>query len=259
MTTETLHATPVSTTSASEIRSVRLGEPFAWLRAGWRDFAAAPGVSLLYGAIFALACLGLVALTRQLPWFTIAFLTGLLAMGPFLAAGLYTAARQLAAGEPVSVRAGLGLLRSRSTNLALFAVFLALIMAAWVRLSALLFAVKFGTFSPSIEGYLGVLGGSGGDPIVWAYFVSIGLALAGVVFVTSAVAIPLILDRDAGPITAMQTSARAVARNWPAMLVWAGLIVVLTTVGIASFFVAMLMIFPVLGYATWHSYRRLVG
>lgn len=259
MTTETLHNTPIPTTHSWEIRSVPVGEPFVWLRAGWRDFAAAPGVSLLYGAIFALACLGMVALTLELPWFTIAFLTGLLAMGPFLAAGLYTAARQLAAGEPVSVRAGLELLRARSTNLALFAVFLALIMAAWVRLSALLFAVKFGTFAPSIEGYLGVLGGSGGDPIVWSYFVLIALALSGVVFVTSAVAIPLILDRDAGPVTAMQTSARAAARNWPAMLLWAGLIGGLTMVGIASFFVAMLVIFPVLGYATWHSYRRLVG
>jgi uncharacterized membrane protein len=216
-------------------------------------------VSLLYGATFVLACLGMVALTRELPWFTIAFLTGLLVMGPFLAAGLYAAARQLSAGEPVSVRAGLELLRSRATNLALFAVFLALIMTAWVRLSALLFAVKFGTLSPSIEGYLGVLGGSGGDPIVWSYFVLIGLALASVVFVTSAIAIPLILDRDAGPLTAIQTSARAVVRNWPAMLLWSGLIAVLTIVGIVTFFVAMLVIFPVLGYATWHSYRRLVG
>jgi uncharacterized membrane protein len=29
--------------------------------------------------------------------------------------------------------------------------------------------------------------------------------------------------------------------------------------GIASFLVAMPVIFPVLGYADWHSYQRLLG
>jgi uncharacterized membrane protein len=42
------------------------------------------------------------------------------------------------------------------------------------------------------------------------------------------------------------------------MLIWAALIVALTAIGIATLFVGMLVIFPVLGYATWHSYRSLV-
>jgi len=193
-----------------------------------------------------------------MPGFTVALLTGLLLVGPVLAAGVYTAARQQERGEPIDVRAGLALLRSRAANLALFGVLLALIMAAWVRASALLFALKFNTLSITVEGYLGVLSGTG-DPIALAYFVVIGLALALTVFVTSALAIPAILDRDCSPFTAIGASARAFAKNWPAMLVWAALIVALTAIGIATFFVGMLVIFPVLGYATWHSYRRLVG
>jgi uncharacterized membrane protein len=43
------------------------------------------------------------------------------------------------------------------------------------------------------------------------------------------------------------------------MALWAGLIATLTVLGIATSFVAMLVIFPVLGYATWHSYKRLAG
>ena len=39
------------------------------------------------------------------------------------------------------------------------------------------------------------------------------------------------------------------------MAVWAISIVTLTAVGIAT---AFAVIFPVLGYATWHSYRALV-
>jgi uncharacterized membrane protein len=108
-----------------------------------------------------------------------------------------------------------------------------------------------------VDGYQSILSGTG-DPVAVAYFVLIGLVLAFTVFITSAVAIPLIVDRDCGPFTAIQTSARSFAKNWPAMLVWAALIVALTAIGIFTYFVGMLVLFPVLGYATWHSYKALV-
>ena len=91
-----------------------------------------------------------------------------------------------------------------------------------------------------------------------AFFVGIGLLLVSVVFVISAVAVPMIIDRDADFISAMQTSAKAVAKNPLAMLVWAIIIVALTAIGIATAFVGLAVIFPILGYATWHSYRELV-
>ncbi|CRI65728.1 Integral membrane [Thiocapsa sp. KS1] len=243
---------------APSIHRVDIAEPLDWLAAGLRTLAAAPAPSLLYGTLFTIACWVTLALTRALPWFTIAFFTGLLLLGPFLAAGLYVAARQQEAGEPVSVRAGFELVRERRTNLSLFALLLGLIAAAWVRLSALLFAVKFNTLSPSIEGYVGILSGNF-DPVVMAFFFGIGFLLAAVVFTISAVAVPMILDRDVGPITAMQTSYRVVRSNLSAMTLWAALIVAVSGIGILTLFVGMIVLFPVLGYATWHSYRRLVA
>lgn len=247
-----------STGAPAEIRQVHIAAPFEWLRAGVRSLAAAPGPSLLYGALFALAAAATVYLTRTLPGFTVAFITGLLLIGPFLAAGIYAAARQQQAGEPVSIGRAIAFLGTRSANMGLYALFLALIMVVWVRVSALLFALKFNTFNMTVDGYLGILSGSG-DPTAIAYFVLIGFALALTVFITSAVAIPMIVDRDCGPLTAIHTSARAFAMNWPTMLVWAALIVALTAVGIATFFVGLVVLFPVLGYATWHSYRALVS
>ena len=41
------------------------------------------------------------------------------------------------------------------------------------------------------------------------------------------------------------------------MVIWAALITLLTAVGLATGFVGLTVIFPVLGYATWHSYRAL--
>jgi uncharacterized membrane protein len=252
-----IRPTPTVPTTRDGIRTISLGEPLHWIGLGVRDFRAAPGPSLLYGALFAATCWAVMVLSESNPWFVIAYLTGLLLLGSLFATGLYVAARQLDSGGPVSIPAALRTLASRRSNLALFAVFLMLIMVAWVRLSALLFAINFDLFSPTIPGYLEILGGQG-DPSVLVYFVGIGFLLAATVFVTSAVAIPMIVDRDVNPFTAIATSARAVKRNWPAMLFWASIIVVLTAFGISTFFIGFVVLFPVLGYATWRSYRALV-
>ncbi|NKN34188.1 DUF2189 domain-containing protein [Marichromatium bheemlicum] len=249
------HPTPAP---APTVSRVDIGDPLDWLAAGVRGFAEAPAASLLYGTLFVLACWGALALTWTLPWFTIAFLTGLLLLGPFLAAGLYVAARQREAGEPVAIRASLTLIWERRTNLGLFVLFLGLIAAAWVRFSALLFAIKFNTLSPSTERITGLLAGHF-DPVVTLFFLGIGLLLAIAVFVTSAVSIPMILDRDVGPLTAIHTSLRACAHNAPAMTLWAALIVALTGFGILTLFIGLVVIFPVLGYATWESYRRMIA
>jgi len=254
---QTIKSTSSNAGDAALINRIDADTPIEWLEAGVRDFKAAPGPSLLYGILFSAAAAATLYLSWNLPGFAIAFLTGLVLIGPLLAVGLYAAARQIEAGEPVSIAAALSLIRSRATNLALFSLMLVLIMAAWVRVSALLFAVKFNSFSIGIESYTGLLTSSG-DPVVAAYFFVIGFVLAVTVFVIGAVSIPIILDRNCNPFTAVGTSARTVAKNWPAMLVWASIILIMTGAGVATLFIGMVVLFPILGYATWHSYRGLV-
>jgi uncharacterized membrane protein len=208
-------------------------------------------------AFFAGLCAGVYLLFRSIPWFTTGYLTGLVVAGAFLAAGLYVASLYIERGIAPSISSSLALLVQRRTYLALFSLMLALVMAAWIRFSALLFALKFNTLTPTMEAYTQMLTSSEGW-ITVSYFVGIGFLLATVVFVVSAVAIPLILDKDADFMTAMQKSYGAVVINPVAMLAWAGLIVALTAFVVATAFVGLAVIFPVLGYATWHSYRALV-
>jgi uncharacterized membrane protein len=66
------------------------------------------------------------------------------------------------------------------------------------------------------------------------------------------------LDSGADARTAMRTSLRVTLRDLPAMLVWAALIVTLVALGFASFLLGMIIVFPLLGHATWHAYRDLV-
>jgi uncharacterized membrane protein len=57
----------------------------------------------------------------------------------------------------------------------------------------------------------------------------------------------------------MRTSLRAALANFPAMMVWAGLIVVVIAIGFLTLLVGMVVVAPLLGYATWHAYRDLIS
>jgi uncharacterized membrane protein len=82
--------------------------------------------------------------------------------------------------------------------------------------------------------------------------------LAAIVFTITAVAIPILLDRDVGVMTAVATSVAAVLRNWRVMIGWAALIVIFTAAGLATFYIGLAVMLPLIGYATWHAYRDLV-
>jgi uncharacterized membrane protein len=90
-------------------------------------------------------------------------------------------------------------------------------------------------------------------------YVGMGAVLALVVFALSVVTVPLMIDRRVSAGVAMRASLKAMARNPLAMIVWATLIVSLTAIGFATLLVGMIVVIPLLGHATWHAYRELVG
>lgn len=93
-------------------------------------------------------------------------------------------------------------------------------------------------------------------------FVAVGAAVGGifafVIFAATAFALPMMLDRDADAVTAALTSANAVLRNKPAALLWAAVIVTLVGLSFATAFVGFVVVFPVLGHATWRAYRETI-
>ena len=87
---------------------------------------------------------------------------------------------------------------------------------------------------------------------------AIGFVFAVVSFALSAISFPLLLDRDAGLVTAITTSFRAIAANPVTMVVWGLMVAGLLLLGALPFFVGLAVVVPVLGHATWHLYRKLV-
>ena len=47
--------------------------------------------------------------------------------------------------------------------------------------------------------------------------------------------------------------------NLPVMLTWAAIMLALIVLGLATGLLGMIVVFPVLGHATWHSYRTMCG
>jgi uncharacterized membrane protein len=73
------------------------------------------------------------------------------------------------------------------------------------------------------------------------------------------VSFPLLLDRDTGLDTAIGTSFRAVIANPGPMALWGLVVAGCLLLGSLPLFVGLVVAVPVLGHATWHLYRKLIG
>ncbi len=60
-------------------------------------------------------------------------------------------------------------------------------------------------------------------------------------------------------MTAMITSFNAVRKSFWPMLLWAAIVVALTAVGFATFYLGLVVALPLVGHATWHAYRDVVA
>ena len=86
----------------------------------------------------------------------------------------------------------------------------------------------------------------------------VGFLFAALVLTLTAVSFPLLLDRDVGPLVAIQTSIRAMRVNPLAMIVWGLIVAAILFIACLPLFIGLAVAMPVLGHATWHLYRKIV-
>ncbi|MFZ6864199.1 DUF2189 domain-containing protein [Undibacterium sp. Ji67W] len=239
------------------IRRVGALRPFVWLRLGWDDFRASGGSSFFYGACFAAMGLLLNMVLHNAPEYVSALSCGFLLVGPLLALGLYDISRRIE-----NVRSGmLGSvfsMRGRWSNIGVLALVLAVVLMVWARASLVIFALFYNKGMPTMHGFLQQLFSLDHLEFVLVY-TCIGFVFASIVFAISWVSIPLMLDRDTDAITAMIISCVSLFINVPATIVWALLIVASVVVGFLSWNLGFLILMPVIGHATWHAYKEVVG
>ena len=241
-----------------QIKKLSLDDPWRWIAAGWRDMWAMPAISLTYGLLFSAVSLGLSTALFVAEWssLVLALGAGFMLVGPMLAVGLYEASRRLEAGEKVQLGRILFVKTMSPTQLAFLGILLMLAMLFWMRIASLLFALFFGLngFPPLVDflpTMIFTLHGLGLTVVGSA----VGALLAFGVFSISALSVPMLMTRDMDAVSAMLASVKAVRENIGPMVLWAWIIALVMIAGMATFFVGMIIAFPLIGHATWHAYR----
>ena len=231
--------------------------PFNWLRDGWHDFIGSPAVSIMLGSGFTLLCVAAYAAAAALPALSGTVLSVLLLVSPFFAAAAYFVAQQRGQQRAISIPAIVGGVRSRAMTIGLFALLCALIVGAWVRLSSIAFALYFGALGEGAA-QLAHNWSAGFDyPAMLIFMITAGVVLGSTLFAIGAIALPMIADRDCNVITAVYSSLNTLRSNALTMLFWMFIVITYVAVAILSGLVLMPIVFPLLAYATWHSYREL--
>lgn len=231
-----------------------------WLAAGWRDFWTHPSSSIAYGV-------GVFLLSVAFVWTLVEFgrdyilfpaLAGFLIVAPFLAIGLYEKSRAIGEGRAISLGSMLRVRASAGAQVFFTGLLLSLLMLLWTRAAVILWALFFGvTAFPGLDHVVDILFGT---PSGWAMLI-IGTAIGGLfaafAFAVSVFAIPMLLDRRIDALTAMGTSMKLVWNNMTPMIAWGAMVLFLFAVCVVTGFVGMIVIFPLLGHATWHAYKAM--
>ena len=241
-----------------ELQPLRLRDPLIWLVKGAQDVRAAPGIAVFYGLCFWTMALLLGWVFRARPEYAMSLASGCLLIGPFLAMGLYDTSRRREAGLAPSLSQSLTCWDTHMGSMAMLVLVLVVLELLWGRASLVVFAVFFNTGMPSTTGVLQAVF----NPENWSFvavYTVVGGAFAALVFSTSVVSIPMILDRDTDALTAAITSFRVVASNPAVMMFWGAMLVAIVGVSLWFWGIGLVLAGPLLGHASWHAYRASVS
>lgn len=249
------------------VHTIEIHQPMRWLALAWRDMARCGWVSFAHGLVLCLFGLGLLALARHQFWLLAGAFSGFLVVAPVLATGLYALSRAVERGEPVSFRLVLQTWLSwrqhgnspdgKDWRLVKFGLLLGLAGTGWVLTSAALITL----LSPvPIQQPLDFLRFVvlARDNFLFELWLTLGGMMAAPIFASSAIALPLLLDRRVSVLQAVVTSWKAVLINPGPMAWWAFLIMGFSLLGLFSLLLGLIAVLPMLGHASWHAYRDLV-
>ena len=143
-------------------------------------------------------------------------------------------------------------------DLAYLGLALFLIYLLWTRIAQIVYALSTSTLHRTPMDFLAFMFTTPEGLTMAATGTVIGAVIAFLAFMLVVVSAPMMLDRKRDVFIATITSIRAVTRNALPMAIWALIIAVLTALGIATAFFGLIVVFPVVGLASWRAYRALV-
>ena len=232
------------------------------VRSGMDDFAAHPSHRVFLSLIFPIAGFFIVrfALDQTVWPLVIPLVTGFALVGSFAAIGMYGLSRRHEHYPAVTWRGSMDAFRSAAfPQILALGLIQAALYVMWVFSAEMIYAAIYGSATPENMTVLldQVFGTSQGFTLI-AVGTLVGFMFAAIVFSISVVSFPLLIDYNVSLSTAVSTSVKAVLANPIPMAAWAAFIAFMLILGSIPFFVGLAIVFPILGHASWHMYRKVV-
>ena len=246
----------------AQVRRLRPSDCFLALKDGFDDFVSIPTYPAFVGLFYALSGLTIFSLSSVGDALRLVFplAAGFALVGPFVAIGLYEMSRRRERGLKTTWRGAFAVFRSPALpsivalGFVLFASF-----TAWIGAAETLYVRLYGPSPPS-------------DPIGFLYDVMttprgrvligagslIGFCFAALSLSISSVSFPLMLDRNVGLVSAVESSLRLAWANPEAISLWGLIVASALVLGSAPLFFGLSVVLPILGHSTWHFYRRAI-
>ncbi len=247
---------PAETAHVPEIRTIGLSDIRGALADGLEDLSALRTDALSIVIIYPLMgiVIAVTAATYNLLPLVFPLASGFALIGPIAGIGLYLLSqkRELEASGEAIPRPAYG-------SIAVVGGLLFAIFVAWLLVAHWIFQLTLG---PDAASSIGVFAREIFTTPAGMTMIVAGVG-AGFLFAVAALAIgivslPLLLERQVGPVTAVRTSVRAVTRNPGVMAAWGAIVAASLVIGSAPALVGLVIVFPLLGHSTWHLYRRLI-
>ncbi len=232
-------------------RKLTFSAPFMWLKKGWQDFRSAPWHSLAYGLIFAAMGYLLIYFSwnRENDLLILALLVGFLLIGPALAFGLYDISQELELKHTPTFRHE----RRKAFREMGHELMLAFLLGSVFFILAIVVSMVVDISVSSSQLAVGAA-----VPISTTVSLSLAIIFAALFFCASTFGLPMILDKDVNASTAIMSSLHAVWCNKSVIALWALMILGLTLIGFATALIGLVVVVPLIGYATWHAYRETI-
>ncbi|MBL8538136.1 MAG: DUF2189 domain-containing protein [Hyphomonadaceae bacterium] len=247
-------------TGLPKIRRVGLDAPFAWLAGAARDFQTAWLPCLVYGVAIAVVSyfLARALIVSDLAFWALTLSCGFVFIGPMLAMGFYEAGRRLEAGEKPSLSSILFVRSALRQDVAYLGLALVFIYFLWTRLAQIVYGLSTFRLHTTVEEFIAFALNTGEGHTMLIAGTIVGGIIAFATFALVVVSAPMLLDQRSNVFEAVITSVASVARNFLPLALWAFLIAALLVISAATWFLALAVVFPWLGLASWRAYRALV-